>query len=521
MPKIFWNNFMGLTPAGQSRGSAPVTKIGRDYEFDNSTGFDPVKRPGILTISRGTNQDLDTNNRITNVIKRQVPYISSTSAHYLIENGPKTHGVSSNDGVLDASPYNNFPVSTIAEGATHTTGPHTTFVNDDIIVYKHNLASTPTYSLFVSYSDNTDGDVARISTDGGTTDFDFMSGTATGGAVLNIAPHPLLVAENGFLYIGDGSAVHKYDGSTGANGTFTASAIDAPTGWVIKDLLDYKGFCWIFAINNQANTGATLKPPREAAIFLWNYISRKSGEFSGFDKSSPYIFQNVSEIGPMFIHDGVPHLFLLTGGGNTQLRRWTGSEFAVAWEEPGNIIPYKSGISEYFNHIVWFAGGSIYSFGRTSPSFPEVFNKLTTIGGSNSGILTIGGSTNYWITYDDNFVLWGSLTRTCSLSLIPKQLPKLSKVTSMTIYYPPHSDTTVSTLTASLYKNYKTSAESLTMTATHILDGTRGYKVWIPLNITGVNTIRPTFDYTLHASATGGFEPYMVEIEYEPTTQKK
>ena len=515
MAKIIYNNILGLAPASTTRTNL---KIGQEYHVANSFGMDPIKVPGIMQPGRTSSTNLDTGSKIAATVKKFIPYVGgSTPAFYSIEHGVKIHAQIALDGVVDDATYfSNFPLSITAHGG------HSTPVIEDAVVY---TVGSTNY-LFTSWNDNTDGDVAQSTMTGGAHDTDFMSTVASGGAVLGKYPHPLLVAENGMMYIFDGPSIHKYDGQTGANGTFTATVIDLPKTWVFKDAIDYQGYAWAIAIEDfQSFQSTSALPARKAGVFLWNYINRKSNEFSGFSTKGPYIMHDIQDVGPIFVFNGVPHCFVINSAGNTELRRFTGSEFSPIWQEPGNIMPYKGGISRYYNHIMWAAKGSgtIYTYGKTGDGMPEVFNVLGSSGGSANGAMAMGTAGNLWIAYDTSMKLFTGTYSSMTITSLIKELPKLARVQSITLFYPPISDVTNSTMTLTFYRNFSTTAVSGTYEATHSTDGARGWKYFAlgGKNFQNFNALRLHISYSLAGAATESMNLYRIEIEYEAEEKTK
>lgn len=514
MAKFIINNVLGLAPALSTRSNL---KMGEAYHLATGDPIDPLTVPGIIQPGKSPATDLDPNNRISATLKDFTAYSAPAGNLYIIENGAKIHAIRAFDGNLDdAAFFSNYPL-TISGSGTH--GAHTTFIAQDIVAY--NVGGTN--YLFTSYNDNTDGDVARNTIDGGTTVFDYMSNSAAGGAVLGSFPHPMITPENGFMYIADGPSIHKFDGATGANGTFTPTVIDLPSSWVIQSMTDYKGYAWIYAIQSFAASPSSPANMR-AGVFLWNYINKRSNEFTGFEKESPYIFDQVTEIGPIFVYDGIPHVFVYTAQQTTQLRRFTGTEFAAVWEEPGYLIPHSGGITKFYGHLMWGqkSGNGVYTFGRSSRNLPEVFNKYATVVG-DCGIITVGSVGNLWAAYDIELRTLTRLPTSATFLTLVKELPKLSTIQSITVFYVPFSDSTNSELNLTFYRNFSSSPVSGSYQLTNPLDGARGWK-YIQLggkNFQNFNAIRMLFSYSLTSNATDTFRIYRIEVEYDEGTKKK
>lgn len=524
MPKLIYQNFMGLAPAGSSRSNL---KLGQDYHIASASDLDLISNPGVLKVGKSAGTDLDSNNNISNIIRNFYHSYNGTGTSvtaYSVEKGAKIHKTNST-GTGTTDDFTNYPVSIVAEGATHNGGtPHTTFVGEDILTYR--VGST-TY-VFVSYNDNTDGDVARITLDGGTKDFDFMSGTASGGATLGLFPHVMREGPNGFLYISDGPSIHKFDGQTGANGTFTASVIDLPAGWVIYDMIDHKGFLWILAIQEftyLANISSY--PPRKAGIFVWNYVSNRSGSFSGFESGTPFMLDNTMRLGSIFIHNGQVHTLTLSGSNRTQLRRYDGKVFNLVWDEPGDILPNRGGVTSYLGQLTWAAnGGGIYTFGSAGQGYPEVFNYIGSTG-STQGAVTIDSFGKLWVsfyngsTYELNVL--DAIPGSSTAMMLIKDLPKFSRITGIWVFWEPASDSTASTLTFNFYKNFS----GTPINGSYVLtNSTHMAKGWEYFSVGGghwenVHALRMYLTWSKVGNSTSTINPYRIEIDYELTTRLK
>lgn len=517
MAKLILNNFLGLAPAGNTRSNL---KSGESWQVANSIAIDLIRSPGISSQGLSSGGDVDQNNKLTALINKGIHYDNGTNSYlYMIEHSNKLHEIDSlATGQVDA--LANFPVSIAADGV-HAS--HTTMICEDIINFKVNRSSTGVNSLFVSYRDNTDGDIMRVDPDGTNLDSDYFSGSA-GGAALSKNPHPLIVAENGFGYVGDGNTIHKLDPETGANGTATLSVIDVPVGWTITDMIDHQGLDWIVGINDPNYLSSSgLRPGKLAKVFVWNYIRNSSTDFSGWEKGSPLSLGSIAKPGNIFIHsDGNMYIFILSENYKTQIRILNGNTFETLWEEPGDFMPTKKGsISSYHGHIMWTdSSGTIHTF-----KYPEkMYNKIGKLSNS-AGAIMLDSSGNYLLSNNNlELNIHASNYTDSSLTLLVKEFPKLSIITGMTVFYKPVSDTTANNnINISAYKDFSGTPISGTCQISHAADGARGYKYFAlgGKNWSNINALRLIFTWTLTSGNIGMIELYRIEIEYEPISKKK
>ena len=158
----------------------------------------------------------------------------------------------------------------------------TTPVGQDILAYRHNVASVLTFSPFYTWYNTTDWGVGVYEN---YTTFRDTFATATATVPLTIAdtqdaiqrdaPHPMEVGSDDILYIGSGRYLHAFDGSTGANGTFSARVLTLPATFVITGLLKHQDKLLITGVYTSATgnyTAATIGSAGEAVVYVWNYI---------------------------------------------------------------------------------------------------------------------------------------------------------------------------------------------------------------------------------------------------------
>lgn len=513
-------NILGISPAINTRSNTDSIKLGQTYHAANTTAIDLMTDTG--TIQPGPTIGTSVSGSgLSQLLKKTYWYDSgSQTTSFSIENGTKIHKQDAVDSALDSG-FGNFPI-TVTGAGSHS--GHSTFVLEDIVIYK----ISGTAYVFASYNDGTDGDVLQSTLDGGTVDLDYMSTIPTSGAVLGKFPHKLVIGENGFMYITDGPSIHKFDGSV-----FTPSAIDLPAGWIIYDAINSNGFMWILAQRdfNYPNS-AGVKPAREAKVFQWNYVSNRGNDFSGFEKPSPFTLDGSNQVKCIFLHDGDLHTFNTAANNRTQLRRFDGSGFKIIWDEPGDITPIgRGGIASRYGQIIWGTpnSGDVFTFGKI-PGLLEsdVFNKMgyTQQGGtgaiinspsSNTLISSYNGSSTYSLN------LFSGYYASSTIATLWKDLPKLSNLSGITLYYKPFTSADNSSCTVSVYTNFSSSSKTLSAaTLTHTADGARGW-FWLPIkapNGANTNSIKLVLTYSSANSSNPTFAFYRIEIDGETTDKE-
>lgn len=309
--------------------------------------------------------------------------INGTSA-YAVSLGAKLHKITASTGaVANAGIWPH----TIPD-AGHS--GHTAVVGDDVVVYPIGTANY----LFYSWKDNTDWDV-------GTYDFnttfndDHMSVSAasplaspylTGGVG---KPHPLYVSHyDGNLYIGDRNFVHKFDGQTGANGTFTAAAFTLPQGYIINSFAEVDGYLVIYSYYNSGDAGSGNYYKGKAKAFFWDYWNSKPEKIK--DLNDNYVeagFEYKGTIGCFTQgRSGDP-----TNGTRTvKLKLFNGSEFETVCSYIGN--PPRNGGVDIQGEVIYWAQTnnvetSVWSWGSPFKGMPIGLNRLTEGSGAVAGML--------------------------------------------------------------------------------------------------------------------------------------
>jgi len=241
-------------------------------------------------------------------------------------------------------------------------------------------------NIFYSYQETAaGGNIGNIvSPDSGGSQT-WLQSTCAGGFYLGKTnAHFMVVADNGFMYIGDGNAMHKIDGTAatgGANGTATQNVLVDVSGYSFVDAIDYKGALWIAREEN---------PPVASAIIA-------SASFSG-NKCGVYVWDrlqtvvNMTDYIPLVgvkairkiyvTQNGELRVLVLTSKDTVQIRQYDGNIFAIvdealftAWPTyrdsftvAGNLVYWLGQDARLYAHgpIVIGESDSLYCIGDTS-----------------------------------------------------------------------------------------------------------------------------------------------------------
>src|SRR3990167_8893638 len=262
-------------------------------------------------------------------------------------------------------------------GDNFTTLPSTGFWGEDIVIYK----VVGTAYVFYSWNDNDDGDVGRMTLAGASNDDDWMSTEPdSGGAKLTAAvPHRMVEGANGKLYITNGRYVAEFDGTTGTDGVFDASAYDAGLGWVTTDVRRFGDYLVIASIKTG---GAYIKTlfSTESRVAIW-------------DMNEPGLGR-VYDVQDNFLSAVFPvggRLYAFTEGRNNTVKvhRFPSEnqEFKVIWESAVyTSSPDPRSVDVYKGLLVWSSAGNILALDLETEGIHQPFlandgtDDVTTIG---------------------------------------------------------------------------------------------------------------------------------------------
>lgn len=242
MPKAVYNNWIGGLAPYSDGGNA---RLGTSGSLRELRDIDVHDSPGFLSAGLDPT-NIDSGTVLDNYLIDAVIDTQSQNAWAVDASG----AVYKLSGAIYTTIAQTFTAATV--GSTR---------GEACVIYTVN----GTDYLFYFYED--DAGQLNLSTEAG--DHDWLSTVPSGAASLTDAPHPVIEGEDGKLYIGNGKDLARLDGTSGANGTFTTSALDLPAGWEITSLSKVRNLLAVCA-TKKVNPGRGYRTV--SGIFYWNYV---------------------------------------------------------------------------------------------------------------------------------------------------------------------------------------------------------------------------------------------------------
>lgn len=410
--------------------------------------------------------------------------------------------------------------------------------------------------LFYSYRTNAAGNIGIYDL-AATFDDDFMSTVPAGATALSSHNHRMTVADNGFMYILDGNALHKFDGTVtgGAGGTMTPNVLVFPVTFQLIDFIDLRGKLWINVLRSTRNLNRTTIDTSSfteyCGVYIWDRQSTTS------NMADFIVIDGVKDIRHIVSFQGVPHVFTTSSANYTQLRSYNGNEFGVLLElDPDAYPKYHDSIHNTGSLLMWLGfNGLMYAWGKIDPVSQEnnqlyiigdftnsgpgvAFNYGAAIVSAISGLGPPTGENNtreaFVITCSTGFGGTGKLwyphymVDTANANVFPNAgnfftevipLPKLTEVVSATIFYYP-SATSGNTTCMSVDLYFNQSATSWGSTPIKGSDGPRGFKFW-PIGKKNANFIQIGISYNTAVAMENQIYPMYILFELADKATKK
>lgn len=225
----------------------------------------------------------------------------------------------------------------------------------------------------------------------------WLNQTVAGAFNMGANFHVMIPSDNSYMYVLDGNAVHKIDGtiaSGGTNGTATPNVLYFPPYFNLVDAVDYRGNLLIAmhqyssAIRGVSSLTSTYNA--KCAVYIWDKLSSSAG-------AKDYIpLPGIKEIRRIFTStSGVVRLIGINNENISVLQEYDGSKFNTIFELGYNAYPeYVDSFTQGPSYEMWQANdGNIYAYGRVSPNDNEGLFKLQNVTSTGAGaILYCGGN---------------------------------------------------------------------------------------------------------------------------------
>lgn len=535
--KIVINNWHeGLVPHfwnSNFPNSANLLKNGTDNMYVAGS-VNPFMQLGLLCPSNGTRGTVtDSGTAITSAafvrfvlsdddnISSGVPSIYGGSAD-------RVHGVNLGNTTIVST--GEFPHTISAATGTHS--GHSSFTLRDMIPYQVNGSAR----LWYFYTDSVDGDAGTYDMESSFDREDAeerVFSNAVGGGVLN-GKYDIIaeVSNDPFAYIGNKNILYKIDGTTsgGASATITQVLTFEPDSQ-IRDMKDSSGFIWIGVLKSrrtisQGLTGAT----RRANVLAWDRRTTSVSQIVS------YTIDGVSDIKSLVIWRGIPHVFVDSTRGVDELRKFTGNSFETIVELDTSSAPSTRFLVYPTDRFLMWVGADelVYAYGSLDPKLPDglfIIGDLSSFSDINSWI-NMNGST-FHIGCND-----GTTTRVKTWSPFAVdgnaeagdwrskvfELPKLSTINGITMYWPPLSGGADANLTLTTYaNNSNTATDSITTNYQNLTAG-EGNRGWKDIALGGrdysnVNYFQIGLAWNTGQTISNSIRPSRIEINYNETTQ--
>lgn len=419
--------------------------------------------------------------------------------------------------------------------------------------------------LFVSYQETAGvgGDIGLINPDAGGTNPTWLSGTVAGAFQTGATNEVVMIsADNGYMYILDGSTLHKIDGTSagGANGTAYPNLLVFPPDFILVDGVDWKAHLWIAVHTFQSTVaGNTVSyNERVVGIYSWDRQSVTTNMQDFIPVTGLIAIKKV-----YITSQGELRLIGISSERSVQIRRYNGSTFEIIQELPLWAFPPRRDSCTHTNGLfVWLGNdGKLYGHGRLpalqsgnapySYTADQIFllgdmSGLPNIDFSAGAILAYGAGSagsfsspptsvpgiifSYSASGGTNKVYQWFMNGTGTISskaqvadagnvyTLVQRLPGLAQVNWIRVWHlPVGSGGTTQMGTFTLYENQSASATTNGAVSITQTDVQRGFK-YIPMGAKGFNDFAIQFSMAWQTSTalsdTADWQPYAIEVDY-------
>ncbi len=433
--------------------------------------------------------------------------------------------------------------------------------------------------IFASYKENTGstGDICILKAEGTSSNQTWLSATVSGAFGLGNNPHVMVAADNNYLYILDGSSIHKIDGTTagGTNGTAYPNLLTFPPDFTLRDAVDWQGYLWI-ALNTYQTVGSMqsdqdLYNERQVGVYVWDRQSITVNQ----QKYIPIPgMRNIIKI--YVTPQGEVRVLGISSDRLVHIRRYNGSTFELIEQLPIWALPlYRDSFTILEGLATWLGcDGKFYAHGKLpstqsgsifyTPDQTFVFGDMSSLPNTDfspGAILAYGGGpagtsgsfntppnsmpsilfsyaagstykTYWWWINGTGTLTNGTLSAPQTQYADPGnvyplvlRLPGLANVNYVRVWHAPLGSGGSSTMgTLSILKNQSSTALTNGDIAITQTDVQRGYK-YIPLGDKGSGTFALQFKVSwptnVNLSDATDWQPYAIEVDYDEDTKLK
>jgi len=541
MAKIVLNNFRGgMSP--EYWQDVNTIKVGSENQYAYGL-IDDISNPNVIQ---------PTNSTFTNLSGVTLPISNKATKFLLVDDyasefsdipqlyigvGDELNQISSNTFTISST--SPFPYELDPAGGTHAA--HTGFYFDDIAIYQ--LNGVP--SLWCFFRDSADGDATIYDLDDAFTTNDVGFSGATNGFVLD-KNYPIIaeVSDNGFMYVANGNTIHKVDGTLegGATATITDSVIDIGVEWSILDIKDYNARLLILAQEGEGNIVGN----RRIRLYVWDRVSNTlsfediirldgvTGDVSkiGFYNNTPMIVT----VEPYTQSVNITKLRVFNGRGLEVIKELFPNN--SSWGLGCRLSDMRLPFIQWENGILVVTGAGQFLYIENplgEYSAIHHIGKHNVVTGSGGDGYTIGGLIQttvgpyvlfpyYDLVEEETKItswIFGNTAGIATGEFYTKaiELPKLSDITGITVFYQPLSREVDKDITITAYRNMSNTAVSDTdLKINYDDDGGRGWKYFQLGGNKWNNTssIQLKFSYPSGETIANSMKITRIEIEYEP-----
>lgn len=348
MPKKIYSDFRGGFANNDRLGQDNQFDIGRDIDIHRDLGY---LKPGYLgTVLNSVSQ---LSSLVVDFAVKPAHTAPSTAKVYAIET-TKLHQIDpSTDGISSTSPYP-YALPGGKDGKGVFFFDSTAFRNEVYFILEDNIG--------------------RLNAD--LPDPDWLSTVPAGGATLSAdSDHPYVVWQN-YFWVGNGNKLGKYDGETGANGTWTAAALLLPSNYRISALFESQNFIGICVWVAYESSGI-LQLSRyrtKSFVLLWDGVSPTYNYLIPISDNKITAAENVNGVVHLWTEkrDLAGSLYILQNDGGRRVKRL---QMNLAGTVINMASPKLHAIDGYDGKLLFGAGDYdlIMAYGRPDEESPVAF----------------------------------------------------------------------------------------------------------------------------------------------------